>query len=152
VHIIDCRSARFHEVPMAAELRQDMAVEMGANFDDLSVDWRTAFCRYFGGKQAACRAEIFLAFHGDEAVGCAIVSIIDDYRNVVFNTPSAFVNAVFVRPPYRRQGIARRLMELVIAWAREHGCIRVRLRSSDDGRALYTTMGFNVGREMELDL
>jgi hypothetical protein len=43
-------------------------------------------------------------------------------------------------------------MEMLIAWARERGCTRVRLRASDDGRLLYQTLGFAAGREMELSL
>lgn len=123
---------------------------MGGDFDALAPGWRAKFCQYFGGKQAAGNAQLFLAFDTGQAVGCATISILDDYRNFVFNQRAAHVNAVFVKPAYRRRGIARRLMELAVAWARERGCTRVRLRASDEGRLLYQTLGFAAGREMEL--
>ena len=123
---------------------------MGGDFDALAPGWRAKFCQYFGGKQAAGNAQLFLAFDTGQAVGCATISILDDYRNFVFNQRAAHVNAVFVKPAYRRRGIARRLMELAVAWARERGCRRVRLRASDEGRLLYQTLGFAAGREMEL--
>lgn len=150
--MIEFRAARFDEFPLAAALRQEMSREMGNDFDALSPEWRAKFCQYFGGKQAAGNAQLFLAFDGAHAVGSVTISVLDDYRNFVFNQLAAHVNAVYVKPEYRRRGIARRLMEMAIAWARERGCTRVRLRSSDDGRGLYQTLGFAAGREMELSL
>lgn len=150
--MIECRQAKSDEFPLAAALRQEMALEMGDDFDAQSPEWRSKFCAYFSGKQRSGVAHLVLAFDGDEAVGCAVVSIVDDYRRFTFNTVSAFVNAVYVKPAYRRRGIARRLMEMVVAWARRIGCARVRLRTSEDGRALYTAIGFKTGREMELNL
>jgi GNAT superfamily N-acetyltransferase len=149
---VDVRAARRHEFQIAARLRQEMALEMGGDFDALSPDWRTKFAAYFGGKQAAGTAQLFLAFHGEEPIGCAIVSILEHYRRYVFGTENAYVNAVYVKPEYRRRGIARRLMELAVAWARERGCTSVRLRASEEGRFLYEAIGFHAGREMELPL
>lgn len=150
--MIEYRSARPEEFPLAAALRQEMAIEMGDDFDATSPGWRSRFCAYFSGKQRSGLANLVLAFDDDEPVGCAVVSILDDYRRFTFNTTSAFVNAVYVKPAYRRQGIARRLMEMAVDWARRSGSIRVRLRSSDEGRELYTAIGFKTGREMEMNL
>lgn len=149
---IECRAAGADEYPAAAELRQAMALEMGGDFDAMARDWRTRFCAYFGGKQSGGSAQLFLAFDGETPIGCATISIADEYRRYCFGTASAHVNAVYVKPAYRRRGIAGRLMQLAIAWARERGCTRVRLRASEDGRFLYEHLGFREGREMELGL
>lgn len=149
---IECRAAGADEFFIVAELRGEMAREMDSDFDALSSGWRPKFAAYFGGKQAGGNAQAFLAYEGGTAIGCAIVSIPDEYRRAVFGIRNAHVNAVFVRPAFRRRGIARRLMRLAIAWAREHDCGRVRLRASDEGRSLYEGLGFRAGREMELDL
>lgn len=149
---IECRAAGAHEYPAAADLRQTMALEMGRDFDAASRDWRTKFCAYFGGKQSSGNAQLFLAFDGETPMGSAIISITDDYRRFCFGTPSAYVNAVYVSPAYRRRGVAGRLMKLAIAWASERGCTRARLRASEEGRFLYEGLGFRDGREMELDL
>ena len=149
---VECRAASADEFPIAAELRAEMAIEMGNDFDELAKDWRTKFCAFFGGKQSSGNGQLFLAYDRDEPVGCAIVTIPDEYRRACFGILHAHVNAVYVKPALRRQGIARRLMELAVAWSRERGCSRVRLRTSEDGRALYESLGFHEGREMELDL
>lgn len=129
-----------------------MAREMGDDFDALSKDWRPKFCAFFGGKQSSGNAQLFLACVGEEPIGCAIVTIPDEYRRACFGIANAHVNAVFVRPAYRGRGIGKDLMEMAIAWARERGCTRMRLRASEDGRQLYERVGFHDGREMELPL
>ncbi len=149
---IEYRAARPDEFFVLAGLRGEMAREMGDDFDGRSADWRAKFAAYFGGKQAAGDARIFFAYDGTAPIGCAIVSIPDEYRRSVFNIRNAYVNAVYVQPAYRRRGIAKNLMQLAVGWARERGCSRVRLRASNDGRYLYEQIGFRTGREMELDL
>lgn len=149
---IEFRAARADDYPAVAELRQQMALEMHGDFDAQAPDWRTKYCAYFGGKQSAGTAQLFLAYDGESPIACAIVSIPDDYRRYCFGTASAYVNAVYVQPAYRRRGVAKQLMQLTIRWARERGCARVRLRASDEGRYLYEQIGFREGREMELNL
>ena len=149
---LECRAGRADDYPAAAQLRQEMAVEMGGDFDAMASDWRTKFCAYFGGKQAAREGQLFLAFDDGQPVGCATITIADDYRRYCFGILSAHVNAVYVKPVYRRRGLAARLMKLALEWARERGCKRVRLRASEQGRFLYDSLGFHAGREMEIDL
>lgn len=149
---IECRAGGVHEYPAAAQLRREMGLEWDDDFDAQSPDWRTKWCAYFGGKQSGANAQLFLAFDGRTPVGCAVVSVLEYYRRYVFGTEVAHVDAVYVKPAYRRRGIASRLMRLAIAWAGERGCVRVRLHTSAEGRFLYEHLGFRDGREMELDL
>jgi GNAT superfamily N-acetyltransferase len=53
---------------------------------------------------------------------------------------------------WRRRGIARRLMETMIGWCRREGFASVSLHASEDGRALYETLGFEPTSEMRLRL
>lgn len=150
--MIVCRPAAQEEFPVAAGLRQEMGVEMGSDLDARGAEWRAKFCAYFGSKQSEGRGELFLVFDGDRAVGMTAISITDEWRAYCFGTRFAFINAVYVKPEYRRRGIGRELMKHAVTWARERNCLRVRLRTSEDGRALYESVGFKTGREMELDL
>jgi GNAT superfamily N-acetyltransferase len=63
-----------------------------------------------------------------------------------------YVTGVYTRPEYRRQGIARHLMELLVAWARDHEVTRLLLSPSEVGAQLYRELGFTEGRGLELDL
>jgi GNAT superfamily N-acetyltransferase len=62
------------------------------------------------------------------------------------------VTSVYTRPAYRRQGIARQLMRMLIDHARAQGIQRLILWPSDAGEPLYRELGFAPSHGMELDL
>jgi GNAT superfamily N-acetyltransferase len=64
----------------------------------------------------------------------------------------ALVVNMYVDPDYRRQGLARRLMEAILAWSREQGVERISLHASAMGRHLYESLGFVHSNEFVLYL
>jgi len=64
----------------------------------------------------------------------------------------AFVVNMYTAPAHRRQGLARRLMETMIAWSRDEGLATLYLHASDEGRGLYESLGFAATNEMRLML
>ncbi len=60
----------------------------------------------------------------------------------------AFIINVFTEPAYRKRGIARRLVESILAWSRTQGFHSVRLHASEMGRPLYELIGFKPTHEM----
>jgi GNAT superfamily N-acetyltransferase len=148
----ELRAASIDEYPLAAEMRRQMSVEHDGDFDARWTDWRTRYAEFFAKKQRDGKGQLFLAFDGTKPIGMAIVSLLEHYRTEVFGTKYGYVNGVFVYAEYRRRGVARKLMDMTIAWAREHGCSYVRLRASEQGRPLYASMGFTATSEMQLEL
>lgn len=59
---------------------------------------------------------------------------------------------VYTDPAYRRRGVARKLMQTMLAWCRREGFARVTLHASADGRHLYESLGFEPSNEMRLKL
>lgn len=59
---------------------------------------------------------------------------------------------VYTEPEYRRRGVARQVMETIIAWCKEQGFARVTLHASESGRHLYESLGFVDSNEMRLNL
>ncbi|MBZ5704363.1 MAG: GNAT family N-acetyltransferase [Acidobacteriia bacterium] len=59
---------------------------------------------------------------------------------------------LYVYPEFRRQGIARRLMQTMIEWCTNQGFAAVSLHASTDGRHLYETLGFKPTNEMRFPL
>jgi GNAT superfamily N-acetyltransferase len=58
------------------------------------------------------------------------------------NEQWAFVYNIYTEPAHRRQGLARRLMELIHQWCRQRGLKIVGLNASEFGRPLYETLGY----------
>ncbi len=64
----------------------------------------------------------------------------------------AYVLNVFTEAEYRSRGIAHAVLEELIAWAREQGCVRITLHASDAGRRVYERLGFEDTNEMRLKM
>lgn len=138
------------ELQIAAEMRQEMAVEAGESWDGNYPTWREKYVSYFSAKQDADEAKVILAKSGTKIIGMISVSVIDDYHLHVRNKKSGRVNAVYVRPEYRRKGVASEMMQVGLQWMKEKGCLTARLHSSEQGVFLYSTLGFKPRNEMEL--
>ena len=68
------------------------------------------------------------------------------------NPLRAYLLNVYVYEEFRRRGVARRLMQVMVDWCRAQGFATVWLHASDEGRALYESMGFAATSEMKLTL
>lgn len=93
-----------------------------------------------------------LAFDGDALVGAGGVSY---YRVMpTFHNPTgrcAYIMNMYVRPAYRRRGIATAMLDLLVADARRHGAGRIGLEATNMGRPLYEKYGF-IRAEGEMEL
>lgn len=56
-----------------------------------------------------------------EAIGLAEVAVRGDYVNGTDGSPVGFLEGLYVAPPHRRTGVARRLVAAVEEWVRERG-------------------------------
>jgi GNAT superfamily N-acetyltransferase len=63
-----------------------------------------------------------------------------------------YVTNMYTLPAYRRRGLARQLLEVLITHARQVGIKRLFLESSREGQQLYEEFGFQLTRGMELTL
>lgn len=59
---------------------------------------------------------------------------------------------VYTEPEFRRRGLARHLTNAAIEWCRSNGIDCVILHASDEGRALYESLGFQPTNEMRIKL
>jgi GNAT superfamily N-acetyltransferase len=64
-----------------------------------------------------------------------------------------YVSSVYTHPDFRRMGLARALMDMLIDAAHELGVSKLLLSASTMGRPLYLSMGFTTNeRGLELEL
>jgi GNAT superfamily N-acetyltransferase len=133
-----------------------MEVEQGHEDADATMDpqvYAQAYANSTGEEMKGRRNRVWLAEADGEAVACVLLVwwvLPPKFGRVT--RKRGFVSSVFTRPAYRRQGIARRLMQMLIASAREEGVERLILWSSEMGRPLYEELGFTGSRGLELNL
>jgi D-erythro-7,8-dihydroneopterin triphosphate epimerase len=64
-----------------------------------------------------------------------------------------YVLSVFTVPEWRKQGMARAIMNTIIGYLREKGITKVTLRATEQGRPLYLSLGFaSDERTMAMDI
>lgn len=84
-----------------------------------------------------------LAKDGDKVVGCASISYIRVMPTFEHPTGKrAHLMNVYTNQSYRRQGIARKMIQLLIDEAKERGCTEISLDATEAGRPLYESIGF----------
>lgn len=78
-----------------------------------------------------------------EIVGCCFLLVTEKPANPNFiNGLTGTVLNVYVKPEYRRQGIAKRMLENLLKDAKEMGLDYVELKSTEEGHELYKGLGF----------
>ncbi len=89
-----------------------------------------------------------LAFDGERAVGCATICFITVMPTA--DHPSgkrAHIMNVYTNADYRRQGIARQMITMLLDEAKERGVTYVSLDATENGRPLYASLGFSGNKE-----
>jgi GNAT superfamily N-acetyltransferase len=65
-------------------------------------------------------------------------------------TERAMILNVYTEPEFRRQGVARQIMQTILDRIRGQGLRSANLHASDEGRVLYEKLGFVATNEMRL--
>ena len=89
------------------------------------------------------KRELLVAEDRGQVVGTIALLIVPNLSHNA--TPYAIAENLIVTQKYRRQGIARQLLEYCIARARESGCHRIELcsdRRREEAHKLYRSVGF----------
>ena len=78
-----------------------------------------------------------------EIVGCCFLLVTEKPANPNFiNGLTGTILNVYVKPEYRRQGIAKNMMDKLLCDAKEMGLDYVELKATEQGRGLYESLGF----------
>lgn len=125
------------------EMRIRQLREEGAKED---FDLKPALRDYYARHMTDGTFVSWLALDTDadnKIVGTSGMSFVE--KPPYFGCPSGkigLLSSMFTDPDYRRLGIARELLSLVVEEARAYGCGTVQITASDMGVLLYTNFGF----------
>ena len=144
---LEYKRATLADLDILVETRVE--VLRAANRLDASADMTQA---YYRSALADGTHTAYLVFDGDLFVGAGGVSyysVMPTYHNPTGQ--KAYIMNMYTRPAYRRQGIARRTLDLLVRDAESRGVRAISLEATEMGRPLYEAYGFvPMTSEMEL--
>ena len=150
---IAIRPATPDDTPILLRHRRLMWWDMGRRDEAMLAVMEQAAREYFATALHDGSYRGFLAVNEDTVVGGAGIVVSPWPGQLGQRTPRrAMILNMYVEREYRRQGIARALMEAMITWCRENGFVSVALHASEEGRLHYEKLGFKPTNEMRLDL
>ncbi|MCR5615983.1 MAG: GNAT family N-acetyltransferase [Saccharofermentans sp.] len=89
-----------------------------------------------------------LVFDDGRPVACASLSFIDIMPTYGHPTGKrAHLMNVYTNPAYRRQGLAREMVQMLIDLAESRGVTEISLDATESGRPLYESLGFGTNHE-----
>jgi GNAT superfamily N-acetyltransferase len=147
------RPAKPDDIPELLRHRRGMYEDMGYN-DAGTLSLMVSTCKpYLASALANGTLHGWLACAGEKVVAGGVV-LVSPWPSHPYDGQCrrATILNMYTDPPFRRQGIARRLMQTMIDWCRKEGFVHVTLHASDKGRPLYESLGFEPSNEMRLDL
>ncbi|MEP6621611.1 MAG: GNAT family N-acetyltransferase [bacterium] len=150
------RLAAVSDAPLLAEHRVAMFREMGAVQPHLEASLREASVAYFVAAIPTGEYVGWIALAPDSLTPVAGAGV--QFRSLLPRPAlsgdrlllgkEAQVLNVYTDVSWRRRGVARYLVDTIIAWAGEAGVVRLVLSASAAGRPMYEQMGFVATREM----
>jgi aminoglycoside 6'-N-acetyltransferase I len=135
---VNIKGAKTADAADWAEMRQ--ALWPNSGFGKHHADIKAALAKPRGNTNLIARVA------GGMAVGFAEASLRHDYVNGCDTSPVAFLEGIYVKPEYRRQGIARQLIIAVEEWGRAQNCLQI---ASDtdianlQSQSMHQSLGFS---------
>ena len=128
------------ELDTFIEMRINQLKEEGATED---VDLKPSLYNYYTKHLADGTFVSWLAIDENRIVGTSGMSFVEKPPYFGCSTGKrGLLSSMYTVKEYRRQGIARKLLSMVINEAREYGCKIVQITASDMGVLLYSDFGF----------
>lgn len=86
---------------------------------------------------------VYVAKENDDIISCAFLLIIEKPMSPAFITgKTGTVLNVYTKPNYRRKGIAKQLLTMLLADSKALDISVVELKATEDGYSLYKSIGF----------
>jgi aminoglycoside 6'-N-acetyltransferase I len=119
----------------------DMAIVL---YDSLAEEYDIEYKANAESLENPCEST-WLCCDGDIQVAFAQVSLRTDYVEGTSGGTIGYLEAIYVKPEYRKNNVARELVSVCEAWAREQGCVEFAsdcLLENTDSYNFHMKVGF----------
>ncbi len=152
---INLREASWEEDSRIAQHFYQLWRDNDVPADCIKSDWQEIILQFINHARQELLFKAFVAEVDNKVVGSAScqlfaglypLALTENYRKY------GYIWGVYVEPPYRKQGIAKKLTSMTLDYLKALGCTRVILHASPSGKPVYSGLGFSDSNEMRLDL
>ena len=140
MYMITYRKFTYDDIDIVTELRIKQLIDEGSKE---TIDIRDNIKDYYKRHLADNSFISYLAIDDDKIVATSGIAYVE--KPPYFTCPSGKIGLVtnmYTLPEYRRQGIAKKLLSMVIDEAKVYGCDCIQITASKMGVYLYTSFGF----------
>lgn len=84
-----------------------------------------------------------VASYGEDEAGCGALCLSEELPSPDnASGRNAYLMNIYVREPFRCKGIGHFIVKSLVEIAREKGCGKIYLETTDEGRPVYSSLGF----------
>ncbi|MGK7914014.1 MAG: GNAT family N-acetyltransferase [Prochloraceae cyanobacterium] len=152
---IKIREATIQEDYLIAEHFYKMWQDNGVSSNCIKSDWHNLTLEYIDRARQKLYYQAYLAEVEGKVVGSASCQLFAGLYPLILQEnyrQYGYIWGVYVEPPYRGQGIAKKLTLETTEYLKSLGCTRAILNASPQGKPLYDRLGFLSSNQMDLDL
>ena len=147
------REARPDELAVVIRHRRRMYEDMGHTDAAQLEEMERASTQFFRDHLAAGTYRGWFVEFEERVVAGGGVLVLPFQPQINSTRPERpWIVNVFTEPEHRRRGLARVLLDEIVAWCRRESFSVVSLHASDEGRSVYAALGFLPSNEMRLRL
>ena len=138
---MEYRIAAITDCEALTDLRMKMRRELDSDFHFELIYAKTL--NFFKQNIGDGTHTAFVCEHGSQIIGTVGITVFEIMPTTKYpNGKASRLMNMYVEPFYRNRGIAKELLNLVIAYAENHQIGEVMLNPSQMGRSLYENYGF----------
>lgn len=147
----DIRPATREDAAIIAVQRRRMFLDMGRSDDAKLQAMLTSFLPWVRTAISSGKYLGMLATQVNQVAAGVGMLLLDNAPGMFDTTTTrAYIFNVYTEREHRRHGLARKLIQVLLEEAKLRGIRSISLHATDEGRGLYTALGFEASNEMRL--
>lgn len=129
------------DLPVFIKMRINQLQEEGAKEQNINLEekLKSYYLRHLQNHTFIS----WLAVDGENIIGTSGISFVE--KPPYYSNPSGkigLLSSMYILKEYRRKGIAKQLLKMIVNEAREYDCGAIQITASNMGVLLYTDFGF----------